>query len=197
MSGLPFGAMLLSGCASPASAPGVAVLPPQVIAADPLSYHPLKILRRFGSTPLWTTNALHGYEARYRLTIYGISLYSYQVTVDRKLGGATSFLAKIAYRNELIENRRIAWRTAAYEDFQSVVMAAHPWDVPDDKWVTPKRKDEICLDGTEVILERLDRRGYAICQGNLSCDAVPEGVLALFSTMIRIAQLKNQTGGVW
>jgi hypothetical protein len=195
MSGLALGVMLLSDRASPASARGVAVLPPEVITADPLSYYPRKVLRRFDSTPLWTTNALDGYEARYRLTIYSISVYSYQVTVDRKLDGATSSLAKVAYRNELTDNRRIAWRTADYEELESEVMAAHLWDVPDEKWVTPQRKDEICLDGTEVILERLDRRGYAISRGNLSRDAMPEGVLAQFSTMIRIAQLKSQTGG--
>lgn len=68
------------------------------------------------------------------------------------------------------------------------------WTLYPETWDVSDEDEQICLDGIDILLERVDSKGYGISQGNSPCTA-PQEMLDVMNKMIETAGLKP--GGWW
>ena len=188
---LSVAALLVCGsCASTEGSPKTGPLPPDVVMGAELSDWYVGSLNSFESRPLWTDEADDGYIERYRFTYFGILTTSLQIGIDRKANGKAFLYAEVRRRNSAIERKRFWLSQRDFSEFKKASDDSGLWGAHPEFWVF-KNENDICLDGMEVLLERLDADGYRFSNANTSCTS-PAGMNRLAEKMVELAHLKSR-----
>ena len=159
------------------------MLPPDVAPQFPGVY-----LAGLGEPALWRPSAAEGYRTRLRLTIAGIHLARVSIRIDERRDGRLSGHVVFLDRHE---SRQPPERTARdfpvtrtqFERIREATASAGLWAIHPQFYVVP---DEICIDGMELIFERVDGDGYRFANGNVPCTA-PLGIRIAAARMIEVA----------
>jgi hypothetical protein len=164
-------ALSVAGCAT-AESDGLGVLPPDVGWDS-------AFLLKHGEPPLWTDGALMRNRSRLRLTIDGVNRLRVIVRIDEPRAGVFegTYLAEWkGDRRTFVRDRR-SFRVprADMERFLGEAASAGILVRPRQGWQISD--DVICLDGEEVLIERVDADGYRAAGANAPCTAPPEFLL--------------------
>jgi hypothetical protein len=173
------GAAILSGCAHPA-----AMLPPAV-APQFSVYH----FAGLAEPPLWPPEALRGYRTRIRLSISGILLLKGAIAIDELATGALRGRVVTVDRDERGEPVDRTVRTfrvtrAAFDSLQASIARTRLWHLYPEFWTLAE--GEICLDGMDLVFERVDARGYRFSTANAQCTA-PADIIEVAEQMIEMS----------
>lgn len=147
----------------------------------------------FEEPTFYGPNALAGFKSRYRLAISGIVCTSYVIRIDelpsRRILGIVKSRNR-CQRNEPNEQlRRFTVNRIAIDDLLAAFKRAQMWEIYPEFWGS-KDPQEICLDGEELIFEKLTERGVGFSTANAQCTA-PPGVLDAARSMILLSGEKD------
>jgi len=137
--------------------------------------------------------ALEGFFERYRLSMSGVSCQEYVIRTDALAGGGTR--GWIKQRNKCkrgikpYEIRRFSLTSEEMKNIKEAAAVAGMWQLYPEFWVS---KDEaaVCIDGTQLVFERRDDKGYRMSAANAQCTA-PSKVRAVAQKFIDIASAKT------
>ncbi|MDR2857248.1 MAG: hypothetical protein LBV50_05310 [Novosphingobium sp.] len=157
------------------------ILPPEL---DDRIYLPIEDL---DEQALWLPRTLGSYHTIYRLTISGIACQSYTFRINEFANGRAIGTAKRWNRcksDEPYEQRNFRIRAAELRNLKQQFVKARLWDIHPQFWQSPD--DEICVDGEEMVFERLGLEGYRIAQANAQCEA-PAKLIAAARMLVALA----------
>src|SRR5690606_625905 len=133
-------------------------------------------LVKYREPPLWTANALGRNRSRLRLTIDGINRLRIFVRIDERREGVFegTYLAEWKGNRRTFGKDQRSFRVsrAEMERFLGEAARAGILVQPRQGWVTPD--DVICIDGEEVLIERVDANGYRAAGAHAQCAAPME-----------------------
>lgn len=181
-----------ASCAATSSSKREALFPPEVAGEvwdEKLAGH--------REIPLWTKDALAGYQTRIRLSVSGIVLSKVAVRLDQLSDGSArgqvSFV-ELRSRTRILATSRRRFRVskAEMQELNALVENAALWKSYPEFWVL-KDDEAICLDGMQVILERVDARGYKFSESNAQC-TTPPPIKAVAKKIIALANAKRALG---
>ena len=178
----------LSACAagaSPGEAGRASMLPPEVASQFDTS-----ILEDFGERPLWVPEARSGYRSRIRFTIAGILYTRMSIRIDESLDGSLLGHIAIRRRRDRIERddvvrHRFRVSRDEFEALQRDIQQARLWTIYPQFWGMAD-PESICLDGMELVFERVDASGYRFATANAQCTA-SRAVKQVAETFVDIA----------
>lgn len=182
--------LLVAGSALAGPKTNVDPLPPEVVKGDETPEYSQNTFKRFRSEPLWTADALKGHSARYRFTYWGILTHSLQVRIDISLKGKAVLHAKVLRHGREIERQTRVLSGRELSEFRKLADESGLWSGYPEFWVL-KDPDDICLDGMEAAVEKLDAAGYRFSMGNTSCTS-PKGMNLLIDKMAALARLDSE-----
>ncbi|HYD39105.1 MAG TPA: hypothetical protein VEA60_15920 [Allosphingosinicella sp.] len=169
-----------------AAAPPRAMLPPE------LGYgYERVVFEGLDEPPLWRAREARGYRSRIRLSIAGIVRAKASIRIDRRRTGALSGrLVLVDLDSRARPERRIVRRfrvsAAQSEALDRLIGEAGLWTIHPQFYVH-EDPEMICLDGMELVFERVDARGYRFSTANAQCTA-PGGMLRVAEKMMEIAR---------
>lgn len=169
------GALAVSvGTAAPAQEDrrGVGMLPPEIASQYSQAY-----LAGFGERPLWQPQARDGYRSRLRLIITGILYTKASIRIDESGSGHfDGYMVYLDPRDRSVPFGRTETRfpvsRAQMARLRAAIEAARMFTLYPEFWRSPDG-DEICVDGMELIFERVDANGYRFSTANAQCNAPP------------------------
>lgn len=156
-----------------------AMLPPD------MSQFSAHYLDGFGEPALWPPGAMRGYRTRMRLTISGILYTKIAIRIDQGATGRLSGHLALVDRHDH-ENpdgraeRDFPVSRAQFAQLQRTVAAARLWRHHPEFWQFTDDSN-ICIDGMELIFERIDADGYRFANANAQCTAPPD--------LLRVAEM--------
>jgi hypothetical protein len=173
---------LVAGCAGNGSRDG-----PQSIS---------EFMAEFDEPAFDAEDALGGNSARYRLSITGINCREYVIRVDLARSGIVRGSA--SYRNKC--GRTAGARSqVTFDDFRAreaefvelvdAIRSAGLFQKPHEVW-TLVDPQTICVDGNQLLFERLDQEGYVTSAANAQCGA-PAGMIEAARIMIDMADAEE------
>jgi len=143
---------------------------------------------------LWPERAQRRFNARYRLTVMGIACRSYLVRMDQNLHGDALVTVKSwnrCKRDEPYSERVTHIPAAEMVELEAAARRARLWETSPQFWRTDD--DAICVDGEEMIFERLITSGYSVAQANAHCEA-PGAIVLVARTIFELAREKGGLG---
>ncbi|MGN6819472.1 MAG: hypothetical protein ACTHJR_12450 [Sphingomonas sp.] len=139
---------------------------------------------------LWRAGGLDGFKSRFRLSIAGIALQRVLIRIDQKANGEgvgrIAIVRRAGRGRDLVADVDRTFLVAARDmaALHEAIVVAKLWTTgPEEHWVV---KDDICLDGEQLIFERADADGYRFSEANAQCTA-PPAVLAVARQMIDLS----------
>lgn len=148
--------------------------PPEVV--DSVWWRDLPV----GETPLWLPDALAGNASRIRLSISGIVRVRLVIRVDERTDG--KFVGHVILvtlgrsgRRQKTISRIFRISAADMAEFHQQTSSAKLWELYPEHWVSSDGND-ICIDGEQLVFERVDERGYRFSEMNAQC-AAPRGAI--------------------
>lgn len=128
---------------------------------------------------LWRPGDLRGFTSRLRLTIAGIAKLKVLIRIDEHRSGRATGRVVLAQRTreglDLIADVDRSFRVSAAQlaALRTRIAAAQLWKVaPQEHWAS-KDEVDICLDGEQLVFERVDTLGYRFSEANAQCTAPP------------------------
>ncbi|MGV3770566.1 MAG: hypothetical protein ACO1NM_11095 [Sphingobium phenoxybenzoativorans] len=142
---------------------------------------------------LWQQGNLKGFTERFRLSISGIVkqrvIIRLDVRPDGRIRGKLR-LVTMSWDNDglvIDTDRAFHVRNADMENLRTRIIDARLWNVrPQEHWVN----DEICVDGEQLVFERLNADGYSFSEANAQCTA-PPAILDVARSMIELSGAHN------
>lgn len=171
---------ILSACAHSFS--GREMLPPDITERFHAGH-----FRGFREPPLWLPEAARGYRTRLRVTASGIAFLKGSVRIDQHDDGRIT--GHVVTIDGPEQERSARSFRASHRDVQEIVRIAEEgriWSIHPQFWVLAD-PDDICIDGIDVVLERVDSAGYRFSQANVSC-AAPHAFRRIAERMFEIAR---------
>ena len=167
------------------------------------------IYRDFGERPLWSKDAAAGYTRRVRVFVFPSYAFSrVAIRIDTRASGETTgYVALIRpshnERQPEIKERRTFTVTA--DDLATLNQLIHEstlWEIYPEHWVDRKADSQtdhirICIDGVQLIMERVTASGYRYSEGNAICPGLPLTVLQFVDHMIDMAGLGKTEVHYW
>ena len=178
--------------APPVQAQRVSMLPPDIDQ----QYSPAWIAG-YGERPLWTARAGKGYRTRLRMSLAGISLTRVSIRIDERDNGAIAGRILVGRlprgrRGLEVAERRFPVTRAQFDALQQRIRQSRLWQTYPQYWYLSE-EDNICVDGMELVMERVDAAGYRFAHANAQCGA-PADMLAVASAMIDLSREPNVGG---
>lgn len=178
-----FAVMLALGLLAPAQAGQKTspIFPPDID-------YPERLLTRAEEPALWSANGKARYDHRIRLSITGIHRLRVVIRIDvlpngRGLG---TVITSFHNRNNSFNDERGVFVVSKtkMKELRTAITGAQLWKWPRQGW----RMDpnDICIDGEELLFERVDASGYRAAAANAQCTA-PGAVLAVAQKMIDLS----------
>jgi hypothetical protein len=145
----------------------------------------------FREPPLWVAYAGQGYRSRIRLTIAGILKSKASIRIDeRDNGRLTGHLVFVRLDNKGHPRERNATpfrvSRAQWGALRQAVERARLWNIYPEFYGYGEGGELICIDGMQLIFERVDSNGYRFSTANAQCNA-PEAVRRAAAEMIEIS----------
>ena len=138
--------------------------------------------------PLWRPTDLNGHKMRIRLSIAGISTLRIVVRIDEDLRGrfkGRALLVKTRGGQPAdISEFPFAPTQEQMDELRAKIGAAKLWSLYPEHWIN----DDICVDGEQMVFEKVDQQGYHFSEANAQCTA-PAALLEVGRLMIRIARV--------
>ena len=184
MAGLAVAAAL---SATPAlGAPAPPLFPDEVLKAGAALEFP-----QFHEAPFWTVAGRAGSAQRIRMFIQGIRIGSWMIRLDQDSAGQWRGYFRGHDGQDLLPLHRFTVNDADIADLQVLFAKAKLWSTYPQFFVTGR--DEICLDGETIVLEKVDRDGYRYAEGNAQCTLGPAqlAVAAKLLNMAHHPELRN------
>jgi len=149
---------------------GAGMLPPEIAS----QFEPA-FLAGFGERPLWPPQARRGYHSRFRLIITGILYTKASIRIDESGSGRfDGYLVFVDRRDRSVPYGRRETRfpvsRAQMARLRAAIEAAHMFTLYPEFWQS-RNANEICVDGMELIFERVDAVGYRFSTANAQCNA--------------------------
>lgn len=148
--------------------------PPEVV--DSVWWRDLPV----SETPLWLPDGLAGNASRIRLSISGIVRVRLVIRVDERTDGkfvGRAILLKLgpSGRKQKTISRIFRISAADMAEFHEQTSSAKLWELYPEHWLSSDGND-ICIDGEQLVFERVDERGYRFSEMNAQC-AAPRGAI--------------------
>ncbi len=152
-------------------------------------------LAGFREPALYDDRALRGYNARYRLTTFGIRCLRYTIRLDEAADGKVTGRFKSRddcphHADRARTNRSFSSSSADIGELNELIVEAGMFREAMQIWTRQEDPNSICVDGIGLMFERRDSEGYRVTLANKPCTA-SEDVLAVASKFIEIAQAKQ------
>lgn len=164
-----------------------AMLPPDV-------GYPTGLLEKMEEPPLWSPDSVRGYDHRIRLSISGINRLSVAIRIDVLRNGRGLGTVLTSYRNvngSRNEERGVFVVSAAkMKQLHAAIADAQLWKSPRQSWSLPAGSNDICIDGEEMLFERVDVSGYRVAGANAQCEA-PGKLIAVAQKMIDFSGVRR------
>ncbi|GGY92403.1 hypothetical protein [Novosphingobium colocasiae] len=148
------------------------------------------LMRIAGENPLWVANGLGPYVSRWRMEISGIKRDKLIIRLDEHSSGKVSGTYIRIYKSNralrLREKRGFAISRPAFEALKSEAAQKGILNLPRQGWELSSDPETICMDGEDVLIERVDARGYYATGGNSWCSA-PAYFLEFAARIIRLS----------
>ncbi|WP_428028330.1 hypothetical protein [Altererythrobacter sp.] len=149
----------------------------------------------FGGPALYSDRALRGYNARYRLTTFGIRCLRYTVWLDEAVDGKVTGRFKSRddcphHADRQRTNRSFSAGSADIGELKELIVEAGMFRETMQIWTRQEDPNSICVDGIGLMFERRDSDGYRVTLANTPCTA-SESVLAVANKFLEIAQAKR------
>jgi hypothetical protein len=163
-----------------------AMLPPEMPSRLFFAHY----LEGFGEPALWPPGAARRYRTRMRLTIRGIRYAKIAIRIDQGATGRLSGHLSLVDRHDHEDpdgrsERDFPVSRAQFAQLQRAVAAAPLWRHHPEFWQFTDDSN-ICVDGMELIFERMDAEGYRFANANAQCTAPPD-LLRVAETFIDIS----------
>jgi hypothetical protein len=176
-------ASIAAACA-PSGLRSPEMLPPEIAAQFPSSF-----LEGLGEPPLWRAESARGFSTRVRLTIGSGLLQRVSIRIDElasgRLAGHVTYIDPRARGSaDGRTNRRFRVTRAQFDALQQQAQRARLWAIHPEFWAFTS--NDICIDGMELIFERVDANGYRFSTANAQCTA-PPAMLQLAEQMIELS----------
>lgn len=147
----------------------------------------------FDEPNFYQPGALTGFRSRYRLAISGISCRSYVIRIDERLSGKIRGTVQSRNRcktdNPDEQFHQFSVNRSSMDELLLAFETAKLWEFYPEFW-NSKDPQDICLDGEELIFERLNLVGYGFSTANAQCTASPL-LLDAARKMILLSSEKN------
>lgn len=146
----------------------------------------------FGEPALWTNPHAGENRGQIRLLIYN-GLYHESLAIIRidrsRRGHAIGHFVRGEHtygdRWKVTDRHQFTVSAAQLSHLDQITAQSGLWQTYPEHWV-PRDSDAICVDGVEVILERINPDGYRFSEANIQC-AVSRGFLAVAEELVAIA----------
>lgn len=146
------------------------------------------LLKRLDEPPLWSFFDSKRYRERIRFSIQGINRLKVVIRIDVGRSGSGNGTLVTLYNekngSKTIERRSFFVSRAKTRDFDALVGRVGLWRQPRQGW--SMSEDDICLDGEEMLFERIDLNGYRAAAANAQCTA-PGDLLLVAQRIIELA----------
>ena len=161
------------------------MLPPEVASQFDAS-----ILEGFGERPLWVPEAGRNYRSRIRFTIVGILYTRMSIRIDeRRDGSLEGHIAIVGRRDRLDREDPVrhgfSVSRVEFETLEQNIRQARLWEIYPQFWVMSD-PESLCIDGMELMFERVDSSGYRFAHANAQCTA-PDALKEVAATIVDIA----------
>lgn len=161
------------------------MLPPEIARQFDAS-----ILEGFGERPLWGPQAGRNYRTRVRFTIVGILYTRMSIRIDeRRDGSLEGHIAILGRRDRLHREDPVRHGFSVtreeFEALQQEIRQARLWEIYPQFWVMSD-PENLCIDGMELMFERVDASGYRFAHANAQCTA-PDDLKQVAATIVAIA----------
>ena len=181
--------------AAPAGARSTDMFPPEISTQLPAGY--ADYLADMDEPRLWKPKAAKGFRTRIRFSISGIVLAKASIRIDeRENGKITGHLAMLDYERGshgtgVVTETLFSVTRQQFEDLQRKIAQSALWSIyPEFYNGDPK---DICIDGENIILERVDAKGYRFSTANAQCTA-PGEILAIAENIVDLAKATRVKG---
>jgi hypothetical protein len=150
----------------------------------------------FGEPMLYRDGALSGFKSRYRLTTDGIRCVRYSIRLDESEDGIVkgSFKSRDDCPRDADGEKSRSSFSATSEELRELDRLADKAGMFDEAvqiWPFPKDTNTICVDGVQLMFERLDANGYRVAIANYPCSATEE-VLGVANKFVEIAEAEQE-----
>lgn len=138
---------------------------------------------------LWQPSAADGYRQRLRLVVAPtIMFFKFSVSLDQDQQGQTvgKYVRYDRRIGAITEERRFNVPAGDMAALDKILAEKKILNDPREFWRRKDDADRICLDGVEVILERVTADGYSFSAANVSC-AVTEDFYLFAKAMAHTA----------
>ena len=151
-------------------------------------------LVEFDEPPIFLPAHLGSNQARYRMTISGINCHEYVFRIDHRRRGPVEGTVKMRNKCGNASSRgyteahfraseaELAQLVSTMADQRMFEIYPQYWSFADD--------EIICVDGNELVFERLDADGYRYSSANAQCGA-PSGMLRAALQVIDMADVED------
>jgi len=160
-----------------------------------------------GERPLWSKEAARGYTRRVRVFIYPSYAFSrIAIRIDTKASGETTgyfTLVRPSHNErqpEIRERRTFTVTASDLATFNQLIDESMLWRIYPQHWVSSEAQissGTVCIDGVQLIMERVTDLGYRYSEGNAICPGVPLRALQLVDHMIDMAGLGKSEVHYW
>jgi hypothetical protein len=159
------------------------------------------IHRDFGERPLWPKEASEGYSRRIRVFVFPAFANSrIAIRIDTSVSGETTGHYALIKpgpdkrQPEIMERRSFTVSAGDLAMLNRLIDDTKLWTIYPEHWVSDKA---VCLDGVQIILERVTDAGYRYSDGNAICPQLPLQILKVVDHMIDMAGLGKTPAHYW
>jgi hypothetical protein len=181
--------------AAPAAARSNDMFPLEISKQLPADY--ADYLADMDEPRLWKPKAAKGFRTRIWFSISGIVLARASIRIDeRENGKITGHLAMLDYERGsrgagVVTETRFSVTRQQFEDLQRQIAQSALWSIYPEFYNGDP--NDICVNGEEIILERVDAKGYRFSTANAQCTA-PAEILAIAAMIADLAKATRVKG---
>jgi hypothetical protein len=150
--------------------------------------------------PLWPAVAADGYQRRSRLSLFPPRAQQVAIRIDTNSSGETiGHVTLVKWqpkgRLHITQDRTFPVSSADVVALNNLIAESKLWQIYPEYWVnTPS--GTVCIDGVEMIMERVEQRQYRFSEANAQCTA-PLALLRVAAKMIDLAGLGTSNVAGW
>jgi hypothetical protein len=150
--------------------------------------------------PIWPPAASEGYQRRLRLFLFPPRPQRVAIRIDTDSSGETKGYV-IRVKDEasggwrVVQEQTFSVKPADLMALNDLIARSKLWQIYPQHWVNTD-PNTICIDGMQVMMERVQDRQYRYSEANAQCDA-PDAMLKVAAKMIDLAGLGSSDVAGW
>ena len=145
-------------------------------------------MKRYSEPKLHAENTKSRYKTRHRLSLSGVACREFVIRLDviENMGGRGIIKSRDRCKARFsIDKKRFRVNSKDVEKLQALIADAGLFKFYPEVWEYPN-EDTICIDGTQIVIERRDEMGFGVSMANAQCTA-PFEVVAIAQKFVELS----------